>query len=1054
MTRQSRPFVAIIFGLAVLIGILNVISQTIVSGSYAALEEQGVRRDLSRVLNTLASDLDGLNSKAADWATWDAAYEFVQGKNPEFAKTDVTALALQHLDVDLMLFLQPDGKLVLGRAVDLAQSVEIPLPKGVEDFLADRKALNAILQNTNPDSWLTGILLLRENPLMIAARPIVTSEGKGPIRGTLIFGHYLDRSEAREMSAMIQLSLTFQRIDQLPLPDDFQIAASYLSDANPLFVQNVNEKIVNGYASINDISGKPAVILRIDETRDVFQQGQAAIRYFTLVSIGIGILFIGIAHLVLNRLARSQRELSESEERYRAVIEQAAEGIFLYDAATWRVVETNVAFRRLLGSDAPEARALTFYDVFDAERQTLTDIHARIVRERIADMGEQRVRRRDGGTLYVEASASVITYGKREVICAVMRDITERKRAEEALRISEEKFRDLVENIPDVIFTVDSKGTLTYLSPVHEHLSGYKASDLLGSQFADFVHPDDLAHVASNYARVLEGQIAPSEYRVRAKNGDYFWVRSSSKRIVVDDKLTGIQGVMTDIRQRKRAEEEAKRLDFQIQLILEAAGEGIFGLNAEGDHTFVNLMAAKTLGYAVDELMGRHSHTLWHYARPDGTSYTAEECPIYATLRDGSNHHGEEYFWRKDGSGLPVEFTSTPVQEAGQVVGAVVTFRDITERKQTEERIQGQLRRLAALRAIDDAIIGSFDLALVLDVILEQTATQLGIDAVCVLLLNPHSLTLTYAAGRGFRTDTLKSTNLRLGEGYAGQAALKRRVFNIPDMRGKKTDFLRAPHFSAEGFVAYYAVPLVAKGQIEGVLEIFQRSLIRPDPEWLNFLETLAKQAAIAVNNAQLFDSMQRANADLFLAYDNTIEGWSRALDLRDKETEGHTRRVTEMTVRLARAIGMSEAEIVHVRRGALLHDIGKMGVPDAILLKPGKLTDNEWKAMRLHPQLAHDMLAPIAYLRPALDIPYCHHEKWDGTGYPRGLKGEAIPLAARIFAVVDVWDALRFDRPYRAGWPEEKVLQHIRSLAGTHFDPKAVDLFLKMMNEDTKAAG
>jgi HD-GYP domain-containing protein (c-di-GMP phosphodiesterase class II) len=159
------------------------------------------------------------------------------------------------------------------------------------------------------------------------------------------------------------------------------------------------------------------------------------------------------------------------------------------------------------------------------------------------------------------------------------------------------------------------------------------------------------------------------------------------------------------------------------------------------------------------------------------------------------------------------------------------------------------------------------------------------------------------------------------------------------------------------------------------------------------------------------------------------------------------------MTLRLAKARGIGADELVHIHRGALLHDIGKLGVPDGILHKPGPLTDDEWKLMRQHPQFSYDMLAPITFLKPALDIPYCHHERWDGTGYPRGLKGEQIHMAARLFAVVDVWDALMSDRPYREAWPEEKVLEHIRSLAGTHFDPEAVELFLKVMNEDRKSA-
>jgi len=169
---------------------------------------------------------------------------------------------------------------------------------------------------------------------------------------------------------------------------------------------------------------------------------------------------------------------------------------------------------------------------------------------------------------------------------------------------------------------------------------------------------------------------------------------------------------------------------------------------------------------------------------------------------------------------------------------------------------------------------------------------------------------------------------------------------------------------------------------------------------------------------------------------------------LRDRETEGHTQRVTKMTIQLAQAFGLDGDAIVHVRRGALLHDMGKMGVPDAVLRKPTALTEEEWLQMRLHPQNAYDMLADIDYLRPALDIPYCHHEKWDGTGYPRGLKGEEIPLAARLFAVVDVWDALYYDRPYRKGWELDRTIEYIREQSGRHFDPSVVEVFLRIVRD------
>jgi PAS domain S-box-containing protein len=205
--------------------------------------------------------------------------------------------------------------------------------------------------------------------------------------------------------------------------------------------------------------------------------------------------------------------------------------------------------------------------------------------------------------------------------------------------------------------------------------------------------------------------------------------------------------------------------------------------------------------------------------------------------------------------------------------------------------------------------------------------------------------------------------------------------------------------------------------------------------------------------NAVLEQRVRERTRELEHAYDATLEGWVKALDIRDHETQGHTQRVTQMALRLAEAVGMGEEERLHVRRGALMHDIGKVGIPDRVLLKPGKLDDEEWEIMRRHAAYAYEWLFPIEYLAPALAIPYCHHEKWDGTGYPCGLKGEEIPLAARLFALVDVWDALSSDRPYRKAWPPEQVMEHLRSLGGTHFDPQILEVFLKILAGDERVS-
>ena len=211
----------------------------------------------------------------------------------------------------------------------------------------------------------------------------------------------------------------------------------------------------------------------------------------------------------------------------------------------------------------------------------------------------------------------------------------------------------------------------------------------------------------------------------------------------------------------------------------------------------------------------------------------------------------------------------------------------------------------------------------------------------------------------------------------------------------------------------------------------------------------LSYQVSFAIANAQLYRKAQRAVADLARAYDATLEGWSHVLDMRDHTTDEHTRRVTKLTVALADKMGIPKSEMGHIRRGALLHDIGKIAIPDSILQKSDALSDAERAIMRTHPEKAYEILSHIDYLTPALDIPYCHHEKWDGTGYPRQLKGEEIPLSARLFAIVDVFDALTSDRPYRKAWEKEKVLAYIQEQSGKYFFPDAVEVFVEMMRSE-----
>lgn len=534
--------------------------------------------------------------------------------------------------------------------------------------------------------------------------------------------------------------------------------------------------------------------------------------------------------------------------------------------------------------------------------------------------------------------------------------------------------------------------------------------------------------------------------------GGTFWGHMGYDECLSEREWTGLEiealrtaaNILGAAIQNKYAKEALRTSEAEFRSLFENALEGIYRTTPDG-----RILAANP---ALVEMFGYGSiHEMKDIDIARGIFVHPEDRDKMSRLVDanGEVHNVELVLKRKNGEHLIALDSSRAIRDAnGKVLYYEGTIIDITERKRIEGQLQLKIEQLSSLHAIDLAISSNTDLRITLGIVSGHMIRQLNVDALNVLLLNPHSLMLTYTFGQGFRSLQQSRVSLRLGEGQAGRAALERRTIFIADLPANLADFSNPRLLEGEDFKSYVCVPLIAKGEVKGVLGLFKRTQLEPDDAWFDFLQVLAGQTAIAIDNNALFNDLQRSNLELTLAYDATIEGWSRALELRDSDTEGHTWRVTQMVIGLAQSLGLSDSEIMQIRRGALLHDIGKMGVPDDILNKPGPLTADEWEVMRRHTQYAYEMLKPIEYLHAALDIPYCHHEKWDGTGYPRGLAGEDIPLAARIFAVLDVYDALTSDRPYRKAWTKEDALRYIRDEAGKRFDPKVVDKFLSIISE------
>ncbi|GEM_PF-2142019 len=669
----------------------------------------------------------------------------------------------------------------------------------------------------------------------------------------------------------------------------------------------------------------------------------------------------------------------------------------------------------------------------------------------------------------------------------------------EAARQAETRLDAIVQTAPVAIVSLDRDQKIITFNRAAEEMFFCKAGEVIGQPFNTLTPErcrDEQDKIVESFVRSGKEHsswLAPRELLARRSNNDEFPVEITVTR-VDDESDLFLTIILRDITIKKQAQSVIEEDEHRSRVLLE------FSKNLELSQTYQAVIEAaldvahRTAGYK----------NIWFYSVSMDKKFAhllgaaGKKAERAREMLSRIQISGDPFLERVADNLTPViipdarqdantnkaivarlgcrTIVSIPVQLSGQRLGilGMGTFGEEGERIPDRSQVDF-LTTMAAHIAIsmdritqaneraraENEMVRGYQIQAILNRLLsialenQPLERKLG-DALDVILSTPWLPTLP--KGAVFLAEELtgdlvlcvhrnldqslqsRCARIRPGQCLCGRAA--------PDGYVQFGSYLDTRHESHSDEMephSHYNAPIRSRGALLGVLVLYLSGNHVWDEREVKFLNAVANTLASLIGQAKAQEQIEQANADLALAYDTTLEGWSKALDLRDKETGDHTGRVAALTVSLARWMGMPEDDLAHIWRGALLHDIGKMSIPDATLKKTDQLTEKEWKVMRHHPQNAYDMLVAIPYLRPAMDIPYCHHEKWDGSGYPRGLKGKEIPLAARIFAVVDVWDALKSDRPYRKAWPEEKIFDYFREQSGKHFDPRVVDAFIEM---------
>ncbi len=756
----------------------------------------------------------------------------------------------------------------------------------------------------------------------------------------------------------------------------------------------------------------------------------------------------------ITKRSEAQLHMQESESNLRTVFNSISDALFIH-RMSGEIIEVNDRVLEMFGSDresliGEHIRCIANPDDYNEAR--LVELWEKVINGDTFTIELRGLRVDTREPFYVEAAMRHGVWYGEDVILAVVRDIQNRKYIEHEL-LKKQILNDQAEEIGNYgNFAIDfGKQQIAWSKGIYKIFQRDESLPAPSfDEYHSFIHPDDLAFVLENEKVVREVNVVKKiDYRIIRGDGEIRNIFVCTTWVPGD--IPHLVGSIRDITDQLRATSELSEREEKFRTTVQQMTDGLLILDENGLVIEWNHATEVVTGISDSEALGE---PIWLVLPRIGVdtyqSLTMEElkAELSSMVQTGKssfyNSTQEINISSLDGIRRTLMQTIFPIYTEDKKRIGIISH-DITEQKAAIKKINHELNKLACLRSIDASILERSSAESTLDMIASISIDHLDVDGVIITTqLGENRLCSVYRSDIDTVDEpvvaNLKDLQLSVLEKFG------KKKFDLDTIQ--QINGLEISERGGEVIRHKSILPLVVNKKPSGFIQLLSTNPHPEDQEWKDYFITLAGQTSLAIENVTLISNEEKAYNELLHAHEATIAGWSKALELRDEETKGHSDRVMYLACHLAKRAGLPHEKMTSFRRGVLLHDIGKMGIPDRILLKPGPLTDEEWGIMRTHPVLAYELLSTIPYLHDSLEVPYSHHERWDGSGYPRGLSGEDIPLTARIFAIVDVWDALISDRPYRNGWEPEKIRQYLIDNKSIMFDPTLVDKFIDLIDQ------